>query len=154
MTLFRCTLKKWAGDLSGQGAFLYGGRWNTPGRYLIYAAENNLLAALEVALRIPLTKISKYYIMLSIHVPDAEEIFIPKLPKNWNRSYPITQSIGDNFVDMNKTLLMKVPSALMNHTHNYLINPTHRNFGKIKIGKPQPLVFDERFIKMMKLENE
>ena len=149
MILFRCTLKKWAADVSGQGAFLYGGRWNTPGHYLIYTAENNLLAALEVAVRIPLTQISTDYIMLPVHISDKEEMYEPRLPKDWNRKYEFTQHIGNNFIENNKALVMKVPSALMNNTHNYLINPKHKNFGKVKVGKPQSLIFDERLLKMM-----
>ncbi|MBI1768994.1 MAG: RES domain-containing protein [Bacteroidetes bacterium] len=154
MILYRCSLNKWSKDLSGEGAFLYGGRWNTKGHRMIYASENNLLAALEVAIRIPLAKISSDYTMVSIHIPDDMEIFTPKLVKNWNMNKKLSQLVGDHFLFENKFLLMKVPSALMSNTFNYLINPLHKDFNKIKVGKNQPLVFDERLIKMMRHQNE
>ncbi|MBX2967706.1 MAG: RES domain-containing protein [Cyclobacteriaceae bacterium] len=149
MILYRCTQSKWWKDLSGQGAFLYGGRWNSKGRHAIYTSESNLLAVLEVAVRIPLTKISADYIMVSIVVPDSPKIFIPKLSKHWNTNKNYAQSVGDNFLKANEFLLMKVPSALMNNTFNYLINPNHKDLNNVKVEKKQPLVFDERLIKMM-----
>ena len=155
MIFSRCTLKKWAKDLTGQGAFLYGGRWNSPGKYAVYTAENNLLAALEVALRVPLTNISSDYVMVPILAPDnASVVYSPPLPKNWNRNPKLTQQIGNEFLDVNRFLLMKVPSALMSNTFNFLINPKHKLFKEVKVNKPESLFFDERLIKMMKKENE
>ena len=58
MIVYRCSLRKWAGDLSGSGSYLHGGRWNSPGTRLIYTAENNVLAAFEIALRVPLDQLS------------------------------------------------------------------------------------------------
>ncbi len=150
MIFYRCTLKKWAKDVSGQGAFLYGGRWNSPGRYMVYTVENNLLAALEVALRVPLTNISSEYVLVPIFVPDDANVFFPQLPKGWNRNQKTTQQIGNQFLDDNKSLVMKVPSALMSNTFNFLINPKHKMFKSVKANKPQSLLFDERLIKMMK----
>ncbi|HEV8514983.1 MAG TPA: RES family NAD+ phosphorylase [Cyclobacteriaceae bacterium] len=154
MILYRCALKKWAKDLTGQGAFLYGGRWNSPGKNIVYTAENNLLAALEVALRVPLTNISSDYVMIPIFTPDNAAIYSPTLPKNWNRNPKLTQQIGNEFLEENKFLLMKVPSALMSNTFNFLINPKHKLFKEVKVNKPESLLFDERLIKMMQKENE
>jgi len=154
MILYRCALKKWAKDLTGQGAFLYGGRWNSPGKYAVYTAENNLLAALEVALRVPLTNISSDYVMIPILAPDSATVYSPTLPKNWNRNPKLTQQIGNEFLEANKFLLMKVPSALMSNTFNFLINPKHKLFKEVKVNKPESLLFDERLIKMMQKENE
>jgi RES domain-containing protein len=154
MILYRCALKKWAKDLTGQGSFLYGGRWNSPGKSIVYTAENNLLAALEVALRVPLTNISSDYVMIPIFAPDNTTVYSPTLPKNWNRNPKLTQQIGNEFLEDNKFLLMKVPSALMSNTFNFLINPKHKKFKEVKVNKPESLLFDERLIKMMQKENE
>jgi RES domain-containing protein len=154
MILYRCALTKWAKDLTGQGAFNFGGRWNSPGRYAIYTAENNLLAVMEVAIRVPLNNISADYIMIPISVPDQQEVYVPKLAKNWNRNQKSTRAIGDLFLEENKYLLMKVPSALMNNAYNFLINPNHKFFKEVKVQKSQSLLFDERLIKMLRSENE
>jgi RES domain-containing protein len=154
MILYRCSLKKWAKDLTGQGAFLYGGRWNSPGKNVVYTAENNLLAALEVAIRVPLTNISSNYVMIPIFAPDNASIYLPQLPKNWYRNPKLTQQIGNEFLESNKFLLMKVPSALMSNTFNFLVNPKHKMFNEVKVNKQESLFFDERLIKMMQKENE
>ena len=83
MIVYRCTLAKWAKDITGLGSFLFGGRWNYPGTYMLYTAENNVLAALEVALRIPLEDISRDYVMVPLEVPSDAAIVQPVLPKQW-----------------------------------------------------------------------
>ena len=153
MTVYRCTLKKWSLDLTGQGAFLFGGRWNTPGHHALYTAENNLLAALEVAIRIPLTKISSEYVMVPIDFPSIIEVYQPRLPKGWHSKIAITQKIGDAFLEDNKYLAMKISSALMSNTFNFLLNPKHKFFTKVKAGKSESLLFDDRLVKMMTKEN-
>lgn len=153
MTVYRCTLKKWAKDLTGQGAFLLGGRWNSLGHHALYTAESNLLAALEVAIRIPLTKISRDYVMVPIELPTGIEVYEPKLWKGWNTDVEGTQKIGDAFFKKNNYLAMKVPSALMSNTFNFLLNPRHTNFSKVKVGKSTSLLFDDRLVKIMTSES-
>ncbi|HTJ50459.1 MAG TPA: RES family NAD+ phosphorylase [Cyclobacteriaceae bacterium] len=149
MIVYRCSMAKWAKDLSGQGAFMFGGRWNSPGTYLIYAAENNVLAALEVALRIPLEDISKDYVMIPIELPDDATIAAPSLPKNWYMNQDSTKALGDDFVAKGKHLLMKVPSALISDSYNYLINPKHEAMKKVKALEPKSILFDKRLMDLI-----
>ncbi len=150
MIVYRCSLRKWAHDLRGTGAYLYGGRWNSPGLPAIYTAENNLLAALEVAIRVPLTKISEEYVMTPIRIPDEIDVYQPRLPGNWRSNLTITRTRGDSFLREKKYLLMKVPSALMSHTFNYVINPEHSAIADVKSGKSHGLIFDPRLIQLMR----
>lgn len=154
MIVYRCTLKKWKDDLSGNGAFLYGGRWNNPGTHLLYTAENNILAALEIALRIPLQEISENYIMVPIQIPKSAELSIPKLRSNWNTDLAYTKQIGDHFVKEEKHLLMKVPSALISDAFNYLINPLHPMAKELKVGPTRPILFDKRLLQIVKPGSE
>lgn len=154
MIVYRCTLKKWAEDISGQGAFLYGGRWNSAGLHALYTSENNLLAALEVAVRVPLTKISREFVMVPIDTPDPVDIFQPALKKNWHHDLTYTKNLGDRFLREGKYLLMKVPSALMSGTFNYIVNPKHESFRQLKALPFQPLVFDDRLIQLMNKGSE
>jgi RES domain-containing protein len=149
MIVYRCCLARWAKDLSGQGSFLFGGRWNMPGTYLLYTAENNVLAALEVALRIPLEDISKAYVMIPIELPDDASIVQPTLPKNWYMNMDATQALGQDFVTKNKHLLMKVPSALISDSFNYLVNPRHEGIQKVKVLDPKPILFDKRLMNII-----
>ncbi|MDQ2658568.1 MAG: RES family NAD+ phosphorylase [Bacteroidota bacterium] len=150
MIVYRCSLRKWANDLTGTGSFLHGGRWNTPGTRLLYTAENNVLAAFEVALRIPLDQISKNYVMIPIDIPDDAETYAPRLPKNWNIDVRFTQHIGDEFVKGRRDLLMKVPSALITDSYNYLINPAHPLIANVKPGEPRTILFDKRLSEMIR----
>lgn len=150
MMVFRCSLRKWADDLSGTGAFLHGGRWNTPGTRMIYTAENNVLAAFEVALRIPLDQISKHYVMVPIDIPAEAVAFTPKLLKNWNADRSVSQKIGDDFIRDEKYLLMKVPSALISDAFNYLINPAHPLIKQVKPREPRTILFDKRLMEMIR----
>ncbi len=150
MTVYRCTLKKWAKDLSGTGAFLYGGRWNNTGIHLVYTAENNVLAALEVALRIPLELIHRDYIMVPIHISGTPGIIEPDLPAKWRQNMSATKSIGDQFVREQKALMLKVPSALISDAYNYVINPRHPDAKRLRTGEPRPIIFDERLVQRMR----
>lgn len=154
MIVYRCTLKKWAEDISGQGAFLYGGRWNSPGHHALYTSENNLLAALEVAVRVPLTKISNEFVMVPINVPDPADIHLPTLKKTWHQDAAYTKNLGDRFLKDRQHLLMKVPSALMSGTFNYIVNPKHESFRHVSALPFQPLVFDSRLIQLMNKGSE
>ena len=84
------------------------------------------------------------------HFAAVLEIDVSSLPKDW-KSFPhphSTQVIGDNFVAAGKYLLMKVPSAVVQGDFNYLINPAHNLFPKVKIKSTELFEFDERlFIK-------
>ena len=150
MIVYRCSSKKWIKDLSGRGAYLHGGRWNSPGLAMIYTAENNVLAALEVAMRIPLEFISSDYLMIALDIPDETNIYKPKLTANWNLELEATQKTGDDFLKKGKHLVMKVPSALVTDSYNLLINPGHADSKRIKLLEPRTILFDKRLMEMIR----
>ncbi len=152
MIVYRCCLLKWARDLSGTGSYLHGGRWNTIGTRLIYSAENNVLAAFEVALRIPLDQISKNYVMIPVEIPDDADVFTPKLSKTWYNDIVLSRQTGDAFAKEGKHLLMKVPSALISDSFNYLINPGHALIKKVKAKEPRSILFDKRLMEMIRIK--
>ncbi|MEX2232646.1 MAG: RES family NAD+ phosphorylase [Cyclobacteriaceae bacterium] len=152
MIVYRCSLLKWANDLSGTGSYLHGGRWNTPGTRMIYTAENNVLAAFEVALRIPLDQISKNYVMIPIEIPEKAEVFSPKLPKNWYSDIRVSQQVGDAFIKDSQHFIMKVPSALISDSFNYLLNPAHAMIKKVKTKTPRTILFDKRLMEMIRMK--
>lgn len=90
------------------------------------------------------------FMMLEIHVPDESEMLEiqeGQLPQGWNSHPPLsdTQIIGDAFVQDEKYLICKVPSAVVAGDHNYLINPQHAQFNAIRILKTEDFFFDRRF---------
>lgn len=149
MVLYRVANVKYADDLSGGGARLYGGRWNSEGRPMVYLASSRSLAILESLAHLSPTNIPDNYVMLSIEVPDDFfEIDIQLLPQNWSE-YPepnILKQIGNSFLQKNEYLLLKVPSAIVPEEFNYLMNPINKKAGKVKITKQTPFKFDERIV--------
>lgn len=152
MIVFRLSKKQYCTDLSGTGAYLAGGRWNTKGTALLYTAESRALCMAEVAVHLPVGIMPKDYFLVTLEVPeeDTETVEIRSLPPDWH-TFPYstgTQQIGDNFVKFGKSLALKVPSAVVPGDFNYLLNPQHPNRTKVMlVGEPTPFPFDYRLFK-------
>jgi len=152
MKVYRLSRKKHAGELSGKGAALSGNRWNSKGVEMIYTSESRALAMAEVIVHLSLVILPKDFVLLEIEIPDTIAIkkFNPKeLPKTWNAfpHHPATQQMGDAFIREGQYAVLQVPSAVVNGDSNFLINPFHPDFKKIKITSQHPFLFDQRLIK-------
>ena len=152
MKVFRLSKQKYANDLSGSGAGLTGGRWNRIGTKLLYTSDSRALCTAEIAVHTPMGIIPYDYYLITIEIPDLVEIFKPdtsSLPDDWE-SFPhseITQLIGEEFILECRFLVMKVPSAVVRGDFNYLINPLHEDFDKIRIMDKEKFTFDGRLFK-------
>jgi len=141
-----------ASPLSGKGAALRGGRWNSQGVELLYTAENRSLAMAEVAVHFTFATCPSDYVLITIEIPDKCAIGTideSLLPNNW-RSFPhppSTQKFGDDFVKQSKLVAIKIPSVITQGDYNILINPQHPDFKKINILKIEPFPFDKRMLK-------
>jgi RES domain-containing protein len=139
-------------DLSGTGARIFGGRWNNKGVPIIYASESRALATLEYLVHVPLSLIPNDLSLASIKIPDAivpKKIVVSHLPKNW-RDYPAPArlaQIGTDWIVKNETLLLRVPSAVVNGECNILLNPSHGDMKQVKISKIEECTFDNRLFK-------
>lgn len=149
MVLYRICNAKHADDLTGMGARLYGGRWNSVGRSMLYLASSRSLAVLEALAHLSLTNIPTGMVLLTIESPDDyTTLDISDLPDNWNK-YPepnVLKQIGNSFLDRNEHLLLKVSSALVPEEFNYLMNPLHPKADKVKITNTSSFNFDERLL--------
>ncbi len=149
MIVFRLSKSKYSKDISGKGAEISGGRWNSKGIPLLYTAESRALCTTEIAVHTPLGNIPFDYEIVSIEIPDdikILELSVAELPDDW-KSFPhshSTQNIGDEFVIGNKFPVMKVPSVIVQGDYNYLINPGHRDFNRISIKSVEQFQFDTR----------
>ncbi|GAB3937556.1 RES family NAD+ phosphorylase [Mucilaginibacter myungsuensis] len=149
MLVYRITRNLYANDLSGMGARLYGGRWNSVGQSMLYTASSRALAVLECLVHLSATLIPDGFCIVTIKVP--EDIFEPDtdiFPPNWN-AFPepdILKRTGDFFLKENQNLLMKVPSAIVQEEFNYLINPFHPKTALIKVTDVVPFTFDTRLL--------
>jgi RES domain-containing protein len=152
MIVYRLCRKGYTHDLSGRGAELNGGRWNGKGLPALYTSSSRALCTIEIVVHVPAGIIPKDYYLISVYIPDDAPINIiniKDLPANWN-SNPIsvsTQRIGNTFLSGQKYLVLKAPSAIIKDEWNYILNPVHKDFQKIKILDIEPFTFDTRLFK-------
>jgi RES domain-containing protein len=140
-----------ASALSGEGARKYGGRWNTPGVAVVYAAGSLSLAILEMLVHLQSHELLGRYVSFEVAFDSGgvEDLDLTKLPKRWRKSPPPTtvQRLGDAWATSGKSCILRVPSSIVPAESNYLINPKHPDFAGVSHGPKQPIRFDPRLIK-------
>jgi RES domain-containing protein len=149
MLVFRVCRNIYAKDLSGNGARINGGRWNSPGVAAIYTSGSKSLAVLENLTNTPPAILQNDFSILTIGISgkiSIDEITLKELPFNWN-IYPVPVNVskmGDQWLLSVKSLLLKVPSVIIPSEYNYVINPLHPDMSKLKIKKTEKLELDKR----------
>ncbi len=150
MKLYRICNYNRAGDVSGTGAKLFGGRWNSIGTPMHYMAANRALAALEVLANKNTMGGGEKLCLTIFEVPDESilTVSIEDLPTEWRDypSIPFLKKLGDRFVQEGKYLLLKVPSAIVEDEFNFLMNVNHPLAKKMKVNEIKPFRFDSRLI--------
>lgn len=145
MVVARVTKAKHA-DLTGKGAELYGGRWNTKGRPVLYTSSCGALAALEFLAHVEEDEIPDPMVLLRIEVPDAyftnehmDQARIPADPSHFKK-------LGDEWLTESKKPLLRLPSLLVPDQWNLLINLQHALASLIKIRDTTRFAFDPRLL--------
>lgn len=133
----------------GEGAYRYGGRWSSAGTRIAYTSEHQALAMLEYLVHLDANDPPPDLVLAVADVPDdlkREQITATSLPTNW-RDTPAPSELvryGDEFVKRVESLLLLVPSALAPSEDNWLINPLHPDFRKVRVLGASPLIYDSR----------
>lgn len=150
LTAWRIVTQRWAENaFDGEGARLFGGRWNSPGQAVVYLADSRALAALESLVHHP-------------GIPDIDYVrfpvlFKPALVENIStvglEPYiqssvvtPETQAVGDDWFKRGGKPVLRIPSAIILEEYNYLLNPFHPKFDQIEIGAAEGFAFDPRLV--------
>lgn len=132
---------------TGEGARLYGGRWNHKGVTMVYTAGSQSLAALEMLVQDE--PLRARYVMIPVSLPrnlKIERVTVEELPTDWRdlAARDQTQAIGTAWAKRKSSAVLAVPSAVIPAEYNYLLNPLHPSFSKIEIGEPQDFITDLR----------
>lgn len=140
----------------GEGARLYGGRWNLPGRAAIYLAGTRALAALETLVHLDRVANQHIFVRFKVTIPDG---LLDQSLQNANAKgapakaeitslhvHPATQRYGDTWLRRAEAAALAIPSAIIPEEPNFLINPAHPSFTELQIGQPEPFTFDPRLI--------
>ena len=135
--------------LDGEGAWRYGGRWNSPGTRVVYTSGSKALAVLESLVHLNPPVAFKYVaILVEFDESLVESTPAAGLPADWTEEPPppSTKRLGDLWVEAARSAVLELPSVIIQSEHYYLLNPNHPDFAKIKIGKPVPFAFDPRLL--------
>lgn len=132
---------------SGEGARLYGGRWNRKGVPMIYTSGSQSLAMLELLVQDE--PLRARYVMIPAILPKGlkiERIVPDQLPVGWRdiAAREQLQAIGTAWAKRRSSAVLAVPSAVIPSETNYLLNPLHASFARIEIGEPRDFITDSR----------
>jgi len=148
MEVYHLGTKRFATQLTGEGAKLHGGRWNSIGTACLYTAESISLCVLEYAANVSLHQMPASLCITVYTLPEKSWIeFSPAdLPKNWQEiPAPVeTQEWGSARLQEANSLALKLPSVIIPSEHNYILNPLHPEFKKVRIKEILLFTFDSR----------
>lgn len=146
MLVFRIVLTKYAHRLIASGR---AARWNSNDVKVIYTSSSRALSCLENVVHRSKLGLSSNFSVMQIEIPSTitiTEVHLADLPKNWNQFEQMhaMQKIGDKWVKEAKAAILKVPSSIIPEEYNFLLNPNHPDFDKIKLVGTHPFLFDDR----------
>jgi RES domain-containing protein len=142
MRAYRIARKQFARDLSGIGAELFGGRWNSVGIPMLYLSESIALAMTEALVHLPNPLPPIFHELVTVEVPDDSPM--QQLLSADDLPLGNSQRMGDDFVKKEEYLLLKVPSVVVPRSYNYLVNPRHPLASTITIVQTEAFHFDAR----------
>lgn len=147
--MFRAFQRKHAATaFTGEGARLFGGRWNSPGKSVVYASSSLALALLEIMANAR-RRIPPGLVFCTVDIPDGvtvDTLDVSRLPPRWYESPapPALQAAGDAWIDGAISVALVVPSAIARIEENVLLNPAHRDFARLLVGEAQDVPVDDR----------
>ena len=152
MRLWRiCRAIHAVGAFSGEGARLFGGRWNSEGVRVVYASPSLALAAVETFIHLEPNLRPDDLVSIEAVMPNgiaSERLNLASLPRKGHAlEYDALRKLGDGWILAGKTVAMNVPSAAIRGEWNVLLNPEHSDFPRLKIEKPKPFEFDLRMFR-------
>lgn len=150
-TVWRIVTQRFAASaFSGEGARLFGGRWNRKGESVVYAAQSRSLALLEMLVQDK--PLRAHYLLIPAEIPDDVtrlEIDSRQLPADWRslEGREVLQDISSQWLRDARYCVLEVPSTVVPAERNLLLNPMHPDFAKIEIGQPETLESDLRLMR-------
>ena len=137
---------------TGEGARVLGGRWNSVGVPVVYASLSLSLAVLEVFVHMTAQAEPGDYVYVAAHLgieeSNAERVSLDRLPRDWKRvNHPELQALGDEWAKSMRSLVLLVPSVVVEGEWNAVINPLHPDAAGISVERPKPFQFDDRMFK-------
>lgn len=135
----------------GEGARLFGGRWNSRGIRIVYTSGSRALAALEVLVHLTPETLRRRYSVIGMEISDRfiETWPAKKLPADWRSTMiPLaTRKLGDEWVRGARSAVLRIPSTIIPEEANFLINPGHPDVAPLRPADPEFFTFDPRLMR-------
>ena len=151
LTGCRITKQRFAdGIFGGEGARIYGGRWSSPDHWVVYTSETPSLAVVETLANHERPELLGSFVIAFCAFDESlvTRVEIDELPANWTDPEPPRdlQLIGDEWIHSERSAVLSVPSVIVKYERNYLLNPVHEDFKRIKRSTHEPFRFDFRLV--------
>ena len=133
--------------LSGEGARLFGGRWNSPGRAAVYLGDSLALAGMELLVHLGEVDVLGTYRKMPVYIPEelVMHIDVEELPAGWETGpRATTRAIGDRWLDSGQSAVLQVPSAVVVGESNFIVNPDHPDCAASATGPITDFRYDPR----------
>lgn len=148
MIVYRIGKTTFSRDLSGEGARLFGGRWNQVLTPCVYTSESRALALLEYTVNVNIDDIPRGLSITSIEIPGEgiHEVSQKELPGDWTTipAPSSTREFGTAFLKSLAKPVLRIPSIIISHEFNYILNPLHTDSKRFKIVSVEDFVYDVR----------
>jgi RES domain-containing protein len=146
-----CRLRHADGAASGEGARLFGGRWNSRGVRVVYASTSLALAAMETFVNLEPNLCPDDLVSIEGEIPRSvhiDTLDIRKLPPRWYATRDESlRRFGDAWIREGASAALLVPSAAVRGEWNVLLNPVSEDFSRIVFLKPASFEFDARMFR-------
>ena len=152
MIVWRLADPRYARDLSGEGSRMMGGRWNAPGHAVLYVSSHLSLAVLETLAHLPavLRDVLPPRVAVEIELPDDVSMAsVDVLPRKMSgeRLLKWCRTAGEKWLTQGSSPVLRVPSILVPQEHNYVVNVTARDMGRVRILSAKPFAIDGRLLR-------
>ncbi|MFN0194948.1 MAG: RES family NAD+ phosphorylase [Aestuariivirga sp.] len=144
--VWRLADPRFADDIEGSGNRVYGARWNSPGRGILYTSENLSLCVLETLVHLSPAMRQRLPARAAIRISYPDDAKVPEiraLPGKDRAAF--CRKRGDQWLDQANTLVLKAPSVVVPLEFNVMFNPLHPAMRDVRIVDRIPFTFDTRF---------
>jgi len=136
----------------GEGARRYGSRWTPRGLPAVFTSATLSLAALERFVNtdpdLQPMGLMAMGVDIEANIP-IQTVAVDDLPPDW-RTYPAPPGlavVGERWLRESKSTVLSVPSVIVPNERNFILNPEHRDFARLRIHPSEPFAFDPRMWK-------
>lgn len=146
MEVYHLGLTLFSRQLTGEGARLHGGRWNLTGYPCLYTSETKALCVLELASNVLWYEIPEDLSITTYYLPDDSPVIFHEsdLPPNWMETPAPASTKEWGTKQLENHLALRLPSVIIPSEFNFILNPLHSEFKKVRIKDAEPFIFDRR----------